>query len=70
MRLSGLTRSGERMAEFLANNQRHLFASIVLTRRSGIPTSARLPVFQSVEHEQRLLGARVLRCFGAYPLAQ
>ena len=30
MRLSGLTRSGERMAEFPANNQRHLFASIVL----------------------------------------
>jgi len=30
MRLSGLTRSGERMAEFMANNQRPLFASIVL----------------------------------------
>jgi hypothetical protein len=30
MRLSGLTRSGERMAEFLANNQQPLIASIVL----------------------------------------
>jgi hypothetical protein len=33
MRLSGLTRSGERMAEFPADNQRSLFASIVLVFR-------------------------------------
>jgi hypothetical protein len=34
MRLSGLTRSGERMAEFPAINQRSLFASIVSSSAS------------------------------------
>ena len=60
MRLSGLTRSGERMAEFPANNQRSLLASIVFA--FGL-----VVVFYPLSSILSDQWGEPVRCLGAFP---
>ena len=62
MRLSGLTHSGERTADFPVNNQRFLFASIVLAFGLVVVFILILDSFGGM--------GRAASCFGAFLLAR